>query len=96
MNLDPKKCSEFPPFCHVLSIRNVKYVIFHHLISTFINPYDESGGTDALTLSSKGLLDFKLMTSYLLIDILRGTVVTKAPLRVQFLPALGGEGVGKG
>ena len=27
---------------------------------------------------------------------IRGTVVTKAPLRVQFLPALGGEGVGKG
>ena len=44
MNLDPKKCSEFPPFCHVLSIRNVKYVIFHHLISTFINPVMKVGG----------------------------------------------------
>ena len=27
--------------------------------------------------------------------LFRGTIVTKAPLRVQFLPAFGGEGVGK-
>ena len=27
---------------------------------------------------------------------LRGTFKSKAPLRVQFSPALGGEGVGKG
>ena len=27
---------------------------------------------------------------------IRGTFKSKAPLRVQFLPALGGEGVGKG
>ena len=28
--------------------------------------------------------------------MLRGTFKSKAPLRVQFSPALGGEGVGKG
>ena len=27
--------------------------------------------------------------------MLRGTVVTKSPLRVQFLPAFGGEGMGR-